>query len=87
MADIRHLAIEDTDAIITNFYENLYVHGDKEKPLLDDLTSAEMDKLEKIASQEADEPEAKRLDEKVKEQADVIATNGVDSKEAVDAMS
>ena len=73
MADVRHLAIEDTDAIINNFYENLYTEGGKEKPLLDDLTTGEEDKLATKEAELGSEPEKKVLDRVVDEQTEVLA--------------
>lgn len=39
MADVRRLAIEETDAIIRAFYDNLNMAA--EKPLLADMSMAE----------------------------------------------
>ena len=88
MADVRHLAIEDTDAIINNFYENLYKEGEgTEKPLLDNLTSEERERLASKEKDIKDEEEVKHLDHVVKDQVDVMATNGVDGREAVGGMN
>lgn len=45
MADVRRLAIEDTDSIITAFYSNLN-STDEERPLLAGMTAEEKDRFE-----------------------------------------
>ncbi|KAL8973252.1 MAG: hypothetical protein Q9197_002437 [Variospora fuerteventurae] len=60
MADIRKLAIEDTDVIINQFYHNL--SNEHEKPLLSDLTLEEKKAFEKKELELNAEPEMKKLD-------------------------
>ncbi|KAL8653156.1 MAG: hypothetical protein Q9210_002277 [Variospora velana] len=60
MADIRKLAIEDTDVIINQFYHNL--SSEHEKPLLSDLTLEEKKAFEKKELELNAEPEMKKLD-------------------------
>ncbi|KAL9047956.1 MAG: hypothetical protein Q9206_006344 [Seirophora lacunosa] len=60
MADIRKLAIEDTDVIINQFYHNL--SNEHEKPLLHDLTLEEKKAFEKKELELNGEPEMKKLD-------------------------
>ena len=81
----RHLAIEDTDAIINAFYENLYLHQD-EKPLLEDMTVKE--KAE-FARREADlkkEPESQHLDQVVDQQTDILANSGINGHQSIGAL-
>ncbi|KAG8531763.1 uncharacterized protein KY384_003399 [Bacidia gigantensis] len=90
MADLRSLAIEDTDAIITAFYENLNAEEGKEKPLLDDLTSAEQEELAQKEAETHAEPEAKKLDELVHAQTNIIAEksmNGINGHDLVDGLN
>ncbi|KAI4135573.1 MAG: hypothetical protein LQ341_005857 [Variospora aurantia] len=60
MADIRKLAIEDTDVIINQFYHNL--SNEHEKPLLSDLTLEEKKAFEKKELELNAEPEMNKLD-------------------------
>lgn len=60
MADIRKLAIEDTDVIINQFYHNL--SSDTEKPLLADLTTEEKRAFEEKETELNGEPEMKKLE-------------------------
>ncbi|KAI4120931.1 MAG: hypothetical protein LQ338_006670 [Usnochroma carphineum] len=60
MADIRKLAIEDTDVIINQFYHNL--SSEHEKPLLADLTLEEKKAFAKKEMELNGEPEMKKLD-------------------------
>ena len=87
MADVRHLAIEDTDAIINAFYENLYSEKGVEKPLLDDLTAAEKNKLAQKVAELSREPEAQQLNHVVDQQTDIIASNGIDGHAAVNGIN
>lgn len=87
MADIRKLAIEDTDAIIHTFHENLYLgHGD-EKPLLENMTPEERKKFAQKEAELSREPESKELDEVVEHQTDLLATNGIDSSNGVKTLN
>lgn len=89
MADVRHLAIEDTDAIINNFYENLYLEDHQEaKPLLDDLTKVESNKLAEKEKELEGQKEAGRLETVVKEQTDLLSNgNGEVKGEVVDGLN
>ncbi|KAL9603247.1 MAG: hypothetical protein Q9219_001268 [cf. Caloplaca sp. 3 TL-2023] len=60
MADIRKLAIEDTDIIINQFYHNL--SSEQEKPLLADLTLEEKKAFAKKEMELNGEPEMQKLD-------------------------
>ncbi|KAL8934273.1 MAG: hypothetical protein Q9211_005323 [Gyalolechia sp. 1 TL-2023] len=81
MADIRKLAIEDTDIIINQFYHNLST--EQEKPLLADLTLAEKKAFAKKEAELRDEPEMQKVDNLadahtngvVTDHADVVQTN------------
>jgi len=68
MADVRKLAIDDTDSIIRAFYDNL--HSEQEKPLLPGLTAEEKKKLEKVEAELEAVPEKRKLDEAVEAQAE-----------------
>ncbi|KAK3177904.1 hypothetical protein OEA41_000036 [Lepraria neglecta] len=87
MADIRKLAIEDTDAIIHTFYENLYLGHGEEKPLLENMTPEERKKFAKKEAELSREPESKELDEVVEHQTDLLATNGIDSSNGVKTLN
>lgn len=69
MADVRKIAIDDTDSIIRNFHFNL--HSDEEKPLLDGLSAEEEKKFQKAEAEVAAEPEQQELNAKVDAQAEV----------------
>ncbi|KAL8924755.1 MAG: hypothetical protein Q9208_003844 [Pyrenodesmia sp. 3 TL-2023] len=60
MADIRKLAIEDTDVIINQFYHNL--SSETEKPLLADLTTEEKKAFAEKEKELSGEPDMKKLD-------------------------
>ncbi|KAL8729708.1 MAG: hypothetical protein Q9166_004536 [cf. Caloplaca sp. 2 TL-2023] len=60
MADVRKLAIEDTDVIINQFYHNLT--NNEEKPLLEDLTLEEKEAFAKKEKELNAEPEMQKLD-------------------------
>ncbi|KAL8757454.1 MAG: hypothetical protein Q9184_004204 [Pyrenodesmia sp. 2 TL-2023] len=60
MADIRKLAIEDTDVIINQFYHNL--SSENEKPLLADLSNEEKKAFAEKEMELNGEPEMKKLD-------------------------
>ena len=87
LADVRALAIEETDTIINNFYENLNREAEKEKPLLDLSKEEEKQLAEKERELAEKVPEKKLLDEMVRAQVDVINTNGVDQHEAIEGMN
>jgi len=71
MADIRRLAIEDTDVIINNFFKNL--SATTEKPLLDGMTAEEKMQFAEKERELRQEEEARALDETVKAQ---VQSNG-----------
>ena len=71
MADVRKLAMEDTDLIINTFHKNL--HSEVEQPLLDDLTVEEKKKFAKVEMELREEKEKRKLDEAVDAQAEVPA--------------
>ena len=83
MADVRHLAIEDTDAIINAFYENLYSETNGEKPLLDDMTAEEKKKFAQKEAELSQEPESNRLDQVVDQQTNVLAKHNINGSEGV----
>ena len=83
MADVRHLAIEDTDEIINNFYENLYAQDGDEKPLLSNLNNAEKNALAKKDAELHKQPEIRELDAAVEKQTKILAANGVNGHEAI----
>jgi len=70
MADVRPLAIDDADSIIRTYHHNL--SATKEKPLLQ-LTEEEKQKFAKAEQELKKETEAKELQRKADEQADVPA--------------
>ena len=84
----RHLAIEDTDAIINAFYENLYAEQGVEKPLLGDMSAEEKAAFAKKEAELAKEPEARHLDQVVDQQTNVLATaKGEEVHEGVNMMN
>ncbi|KAI4152601.1 MAG: hypothetical protein L6R39_001779 [Caloplaca ligustica] len=60
MADVRKLAIEDTDVIINQFYHNL--NSETEKPLLADLTLEEKKAFAEKEKELKGEPEMQKVD-------------------------
>lgn len=87
MADIRHLAIEDTDAIINAFYENLYSEQNDEKPLLEDMTADEKIRFAQKEAELSQEPESQHLDQIVDQQTNVLANHGVNGHEGVNVLN
>ena len=84
----RHLAIEDTDAIINAFYENLYSEQGGEKPLLNDMSAEEKAAFTKKEAELSKEPEARHLDQVVEQQTNALAsTNGEGVPEGVRMMN
>lgn len=67
MADVRRLAIEDTDAIIGAFCDNL--QSAAENPLVGGLTMAEKKEMARKEVELNMEPEKQKLDETVSLQA------------------
>ncbi|KAL8885348.1 MAG: hypothetical protein Q9215_006786 [Flavoplaca cf. flavocitrina] len=74
MADVRRLAIEDTDVIINQFYHNL--NNDQDKPLLDDLTLEEKAAFAKKEKELNGIPEMNKINDVVEAQVDGKVTNG-----------
>lgn len=87
MADVRHLAIEDTDAIINAFYENLYSEQNGKKPLLDDMTADERMKFAQKEAELSREPESQHLDQIVDQQTDALARHDVHGHDAVKVLN
>ncbi|KAL9073603.1 MAG: hypothetical protein Q9161_002845 [Pseudevernia consocians] len=87
MADVRHLAIEDTDAIINAFYENLYSEQNSKKPLLDDMTADERMKFAQKEAELSQEPESQHLDQIVDQQTDALARHDVHDHNAVKVLN
>ena len=87
MADVRHLAIEDTDTIINAFYENLYSESNGEKPLLDDMTADEKTKFAQKEAELSQEPESQHLDQIVDQQTNVLAGNDVNIHDGVSVLN
>ncbi|KAL8917133.1 MAG: hypothetical protein Q9172_005968 [Xanthocarpia lactea] len=75
MADVRKLAIEDTDVIINSFYHNL--NSDQDKPLLADLTLEEKEAFAKKEKELNGEPEMDKIDKLVKAQVNGVVTDRV----------
>lgn len=87
MADVRHLAIEDTDNIINAFYENLYSEKSAEKPLLADMTADEKTKFAQKEAELSQEPESQHLDQIVDQQTSALANHEVNGREGVNALN
>ena len=87
MADVRHLAIEDTDNIINAFYENLYSEKNSEKPLLADMTADEKTKFAQKEAELSQEPEAQHLDQIVDQQTSALAKHEVNGHEGVNVLN
>lgn len=87
MADVRHLAIEDTDAIINAFYENLYSDSNGEKPLLDDMTADEKKKFAQKEAELSQEPESNHLDQIVDQQTNTLAKHDINGHEGVNVLN
>ena len=87
MADVRHLAIEDTDAIINAFYENLYSDSKGEKPLLDDMTADEKKKFAQKEAELSQEPESNHLDQIVDQQTNALAKHDINGHEGVNVLN
>ena len=75
MADVRKLAIEDTDVIINQFYHNL--NSDQDKPLLADLTLEEKEAFAKKEKELNGEPEMDKIDKLVNAQVNGVVTDRV----------
>ena len=87
MADVRHLAIEDTDSIINAFYENLYSEQNREKPLLDDMTADEKLQFAQKEAELSQEPESQHLDHIVDQQTSILARQDVNGHEGVKVLN
>ena len=80
------MAIEDTDAIINAFYENLYTEQGGEKPLLENMTAEEKAEFARKEAELKKEPESQHLDHVVDQQTNILAIDGVNGHEAVGVM-
>ncbi|OCL02389.1 homocitrate synthase [Glonium stellatum] len=69
LADVRKIAIDDTDSIIRAFHFNL--HNDEERPLLEGLTAEEKKKFVQAEAKLTAEPEKRELDAAVDAEAEV----------------
>ena len=87
MADVRHLAIEDTDAIINAFYENLYSEKNSEKPLLDNMTADEKIQFAQKEAELSKEPESQHLDQIVDQQTNVLARADINVHDGVNVLN
>lgn len=67
LADVRKIAIDDTDSIIRNFHANL--HNEQAKPLLDNLTEDEKKKFAQAEAELNSEPEKRALDDAAEPEA------------------
>ncbi|KAF2121160.1 homocitrate synthase [Lophiotrema nucula] len=76
LADVRKIAIDDTDSIIRAFYHNL--HSQEERPLLEGLSAEEVKKFQIAEEKEKAEltgtKEKRQLEEQVEAEAEVPAT-------------
>lgn len=68
LADVRKLAIEDTDSIINAFYANL---NGESVPLLEGMTEKEKQVFAEKEAELAAEPEKRKLDATVDAQTEV----------------
>ncbi|KAH7115945.1 HMGL-like-domain-containing protein [Dendryphion nanum] len=71
LADVRKIAIDDTDAIIRAYHHNL--HSEEEKPLLDGLTREEQEKFQQKEQELTAVPEKRQLEQEADAQAEVPA--------------
>ncbi|KAF2755421.1 homocitrate synthase [Pseudovirgaria hyperparasitica] len=71
LADVRKIAVDDTDSIIRTFHFNL--HNKSEKPLLAGLSAEEQKKFEQAERELNSVPEKRELDSAVDAQAEVPA--------------
>ncbi|KAL9053032.1 MAG: hypothetical protein Q9162_005020 [Coniocarpon cinnabarinum] len=69
MADVRKLAIEDTDSIIKTFHSNL--SATEERPLIADLTPEEKKKFARAEAELNEQPEKRQLDAAADHEASV----------------
>ena len=69
LADVRRLAIEDTDVVIKTFHDNL--NSTEEKSLIPDLTMDEKKEFAKAEAELNGVPEKRELDETVDAEANV----------------
>ncbi|KAL8816333.1 MAG: hypothetical protein Q9223_004632 [Gallowayella weberi] len=75
MADVRKLAMEDTDIIINQFYRNL--RSNDEQPLLDDLTVEEKEAFAKKEKELNGEPEMQKLQKLASAHTNGVVTDHV----------
>ncbi|KAB8621917.1 hypothetical protein FH972_026026 [Carpinus fangiana] len=71
MADVRKLAIDDTDSIIRTYHNNL--HAENEKPLLEGMTAEEQKLFDEKQKELLAVPEKRKLDAIADAQAEVPA--------------
>ncbi|KAF2268762.1 homocitrate synthase [Lojkania enalia] len=70
LADIRKIAVDDTDSIIRTFHFNL--HNEEERPIYEGLTAEEQKKFKKAEEEQlAEIKEKRRLEETADAQAEV----------------
>jgi homocitrate synthase len=69
IADIRKIALDDTDSIIRTYHHNL--HAEEEKPLLPGLTPAEEEKFAQAQKELVGLKEKRQLDAAVDAGAEV----------------
>ena len=60
LADIRKIAVDDTDSIIRAFHHNL--HNEEERPLLENLSAEEQKKLQAAEAELNTVKEKRQLD-------------------------
>ncbi|KAL8682332.1 MAG: hypothetical protein Q9186_001608 [Xanthomendoza sp. 1 TL-2023] len=80
MADVRRLAMEDTDIIINQFYRNL--NSKQEQPLLDDLTVEEQQAFAKKEKELNGEPEMQKLKALANAHTNGVITDHVEAPDA-----
>ncbi|KAL8700819.1 MAG: hypothetical protein Q9224_000793 [Gallowayella concinna] len=80
MADVRRLAMEDTDIIINQFYRNL--NSKQEQPLLDDLTVEEQQAFAKKEKELNGEPEMQKLKALANAHTNGVVTDHVEAPDA-----
>lgn len=72
LADVRKIAIDDTDSIMRAFHFNL--HNEEEKPLIQGLTAEEKKRFAKAEAEIAGEKEKRAIDEIADAEAEVPST-------------
>jgi homocitrate synthase len=69
LADVRKIAIDDTDSIIRNYHSNL--HNKESKPLLEGLSVEEEKKFERVEKSLDGEKEKRQLGAQADQEAEV----------------